>query len=68
MSIEVSDDTQPFDIVNLSSDYAQPTDVAQPTDAGQPSAPDGQMNGQEMPTADGQMASNTSEEIIPPAA
>lgn len=29
-------------------------------------APDGQMNDQEMPTTDGQMASNTSEESIPP--
>lgn len=29
---------------------------------------DGQFNSQDMPTTDGQMASNTSEEVIPPAA
>ncbi len=33
-----------------------------------PDDPDGLMNDQEMPTADGQMASNTSEEFAPPAA
>jgi hypothetical protein len=32
----------------------------------EPDDPDGQMNDQEMPTTDGQMASNTSEEVIPP--
>jgi hypothetical protein len=34
----------------------------------EPNAPDGQMDDQEMPTTDGQMASNTSEAVIPPAA
>ncbi|WP_395639665.1 hypothetical protein [Pseudolysinimonas sp.] len=29
---------------------------------------DGQFDSQDMPTTDGQMASNTSEEIIPPKA
>jgi hypothetical protein len=33
-----------------------------------PDDPDGQMNDQQMPTTDGQMASGTSEEIIPPPA
>lgn len=33
-----------------------------------PDDPDGLMNDQEMPTADGQMASNTSEEVVPPTA
>lgn len=33
-----------------------------------PDDPDGLMNDQEMPTADGQMASNTSEELVPPPA
>ena len=33
-----------------------------------PADPDGLMNDQEMPTADGQMASNTSEEVRPPPA
>jgi hypothetical protein len=37
-------------------------------DADEPSSPDGQMDDQEMPTTDGQMASNTSEEVIPPSA
>jgi hypothetical protein len=31
-----------------------------------PNDPDGQMDDQDMPTTDGQMASNTSEEVIPP--
>jgi hypothetical protein len=31
-----------------------------------PNDADGQMNDQDMPTTDGQMASNTSEEVIPP--
>ena len=33
-----------------------------------PSSPDGQFDSQEMPTTDGQMASNTSEEATPPSA
>lgn len=33
---------------------------------GVPSAPDGQLASQDMPTADGEMASNGSEAIIPP--
>lgn len=33
-----------------------------------PNDPDGQMDDQRMPTTDGQMASGTSEEIIPPPA
>ena len=33
-----------------------------------PDDPDGLMDDQEMPTADGQMASNTSEELHPPRA
>jgi len=33
-----------------------------------PNDPDGQMNDQRMPTTDGQMASDISEEIIPPPA
>lgn len=32
----------------------------------QPNDPDGLMNDQVMPTADGQMASNTTEEVVPP--
>jgi len=56
-----SDATQP--------DATQPFDLIDPPDEPrQPSDPDGQMNGQDMPTADGQMASNTSEEVIPPTA
>lgn len=35
-------------------------------DRDEPNSADGQMNGQEMPTTDGQMASNTSEEVEPP--
>lgn len=40
------------------------------TDGGgsSPAAPDGQFNDQGMPTSDGEMASNGSEEIIPPEA
>jgi hypothetical protein len=30
--------------------------------------PDGQFDDQNMPTTDGQMASNTSEEVVPPRA
>lgn len=30
--------------------------------------PDGQFDSQDMPTTDGQMASNTSEEVVPPSA
>ncbi len=30
--------------------------------------PDGQFDSQDMPTTDGQMASNTSEEVVPPRA
>jgi hypothetical protein len=37
-------------------------------ESSEPGDPDGLMNDQEMPTADGQMASNTSEELIPPSA
>lgn len=37
-------------------------------DRDDPTAPDGLMDDQEMPTADGQMASNTSEEVAPPTA
>jgi hypothetical protein len=33
-----------------------------------PNDPDGQMNDQRMPTTDGQMASDISEEVIPPPA
>lgn len=33
-----------------------------------PNDPDGQMDGQQMPTTDGQMASDISEEVIPPPA
>lgn len=33
-----------------------------------PNDPDGQMNDRRMPTTDGQMASDISEEIIPPPA
>ncbi|MGB3911706.1 MAG: hypothetical protein WBL06_14655 [Pseudolysinimonas sp.] len=33
-----------------------------------PDDPDGQMNDQRMPTTDGQMASDISEEVIPPPA
>ena len=33
-----------------------------------PDDPDGQMNDQQMPTTDGQMASDISEEVIPPPA
>lgn len=32
------------------------------------SEPDGQFDSQGMPTTDGQMASNTSEEVVPPTA
>ena len=35
-------------------------------EASQPNDSDGLMNDQVMPTADGQMASNTTEEIVPP--
>lgn len=35
-------------------------------ESSEPDDPDGLMNDQEMPTADGQMASNTSEEVSPP--
>lgn len=37
-------------------------------ESSEPDDPDGLMNDQEMPTADGQMASNTSEEAAPPTA
>jgi len=37
-------------------------------ESSEPDDPDGLMNDQEMPTADGQMASNTSEEVTPPSA
>lgn len=37
-------------------------------ESSEPDDPDGLMNDQEMPTADGQMASNTSEELFPPDA
>lgn len=37
-------------------------------ESSEPDDPDGLMNDQEMPTADGQMASNTSEEDAPPPA
>jgi hypothetical protein len=33
-----------------------------------PSDPDGQFDSQDMPTTDGQMASGTSEEVVPPRA
>jgi hypothetical protein len=33
-----------------------------------PNDPDGQMYDQQMPTTDGQMSSNSSEEVIPPRA
>lgn len=33
-----------------------------------PNDPDGQMDDQQMPTTDGQMSSNSSEEVIPPRA
>ena len=35
-------------------------------EASEPDDPDGLMNDQEMPTTDGEMASNTSEEVVPP--
>lgn len=35
-------------------------------DGSEPSAPDGQLDDDRMPTTDGEMASGTSEEIIPP--
>jgi len=35
-------------------------------DQDQPNSADGRMDDQEMPTTDGQMASNGSEEVIPP--
>jgi hypothetical protein len=38
------------------------------TEGSDPDDPDGLMDDQEMPTADGQMASNTSEEQHPPRA
>ncbi len=34
----------------------------------EPNDADGQFNSQDMPTTDGQMASGTSEEVIPPRA
>lgn len=37
-------------------------------ESSEPDDQDGLMNDQEMPTADGQMASNTSEEVAPPTA
>lgn len=37
-------------------------------ESSEPDDPDGQMNDQEMPTTDGQMASNTAEEQTPPPA
>lgn len=37
-------------------------------ESSEPDDPDGLMNDQEMPTADGQMVSNTSEEQAPPSA
>lgn len=41
--------------------------ILPPRDEGsEPDDPDGLMNDQEMPTADGEMASNTSEEVRPP--
>ena len=46
-------------------------DRAAETPTGEGSEPndgDGLFNSQDMPTADGQMASNTSEEVIPPTA
>jgi hypothetical protein len=38
------------------------------TEGSDPDDPDGLMNDQEMPTTDGQMASNISEEVMPPDA
>lgn len=37
-------------------------------DVDEPSSPDGQMDDQDMPTTDGQMASGGSEEVTPPGA
>lgn len=48
---------QPADVTGASGMSGEGSD---PNDA------DGQMNDQDMPTTDGQMASNTSEEVIPP--
>lgn len=50
------DDTLSDDVLPRSSEGSDPSD------------PDGQMDDQEMPTTDGQMSSNSSEEVIPPRA
>jgi hypothetical protein len=55
----------------MAGDHDEKPSVATGVAGGEGSDPndgDGQFNGQEMPTTDGQMASNTSEEVIPPAA
>jgi hypothetical protein len=50
------DETGSFDETNSFGERSNPND------------PDGQMNDQRMPTTDGQMATDISEEIVPPPA
>lgn len=65
MTAAPGDGSNPDGVSSLSDDDVLPDGRAEGSDANDP---DGQMDDQQMPTADGQMSSNSSEEVIPPRA